>query len=68
MKARLNWVEAEALERESGISLLEGAHGILVPGGFGSRGTRGMMKASEYAREREYSVLRDLLRLPVGDR
>jgi CTP synthase len=52
LKARLNWVEAEALERESGISLLEGAHGILVPGGFGSRGTRGMMKASEYARER----------------
>src|SRR6187549_733101 len=52
LKARLNWVEAEALEREGGISLLEGAHGILVPGGFGSRGTRGMMKASEYARER----------------
>ena len=26
-------------------------HGILVPGGFGSRGTRGMMKAAEYARE-----------------
>src|SRR6187549_3923268 len=52
LNARLNWVEAEALEREGGISLLEGAHGILVPGGFGSRGTRGMMKASEYARER----------------
>ncbi len=52
LKARLNWVEAEALEHESGISLLEGAHGILVPGGFGSRGTRGMMKASEFARER----------------
>jgi CTP synthase len=52
LKARLNWVEAEALERESGVSLLEGAHGILVPGGFGSRGTRGMMKASEFARER----------------
>jgi len=50
LKARLNWVEAEALEREGGASLLEGSHGILVPGGFGSRGTRGMMKASEYAR------------------
>ena len=48
---RLNWVEAEALEREGGTSALEGAHGILVPGGFGSRGTRGMMKAAEYARE-----------------
>jgi CTP synthase len=52
LKVRLNWVEAEALEKESGTKLLEGADGILVPGGFGSRGTRGMMKASEYARSR----------------
>ncbi|MGH9256280.1 MAG: CTP synthase [Vicinamibacterales bacterium] len=51
LKVRLNWVEAEALEKEGGTSLLEDAHGILVPGGFGSRGTRGMMKAAEYARE-----------------
>jgi CTP synthase len=50
LDVKLKWVEAEALERENGTSLLEGAHGILVPGGFGSRGTRGMMKASEYAR------------------
>ena len=51
LKIRLNWVEAEALEREGGSALLDGADGILVPGGFGSRGTRGMMKAAEYARE-----------------
>jgi CTP synthase len=51
LKVRLNWVEAEALEREGGSALLDGANGILVPGGFGSRGTRGMMKAAEYARE-----------------
>ena len=51
LKARLHWVEAEALEREGGTAALEGSHGILVPGGFGSRGTRGMMKAAEYARE-----------------
>jgi CTP synthase len=51
LSVRLNWVEAEALEREGGHSLLAGAHGVLVPGGFGSRGTRGMMKAAEYARE-----------------
>jgi CTP synthase len=51
LKVRLNWVEAEALERETGSALLDGADGILVPGGFGSRGTRGMMKAAEYARE-----------------
>jgi CTP synthase len=52
LKINLNWVEAEALEKEGGTQLLEGAHGILVPGGFGSRGTRGMMKAAEYARAR----------------
>ena len=51
LKVRLNWVEAEALEKEGGASLLDDAHGILVPGGFGSRGTRGMMNAAEYARE-----------------
>jgi CTP synthase len=53
-RARINiqWVESEALEQEGGTRLLEGAQGILVPGGFGSRGTRGMMKAAEYARTR----------------
>src|SRR4026209_691247 len=51
VKARLNWVEAEALEKENGLAQLEDAHGILVPGGFGDRGTRGMMRAAEIARE-----------------
>ncbi len=50
LRVKLNWVEAEALEKEGGLDALEGAHGILVPGGFGSRGTRGMMKAAEYSR------------------
>ncbi|HZI79707.1 MAG TPA: CTP synthase [Vicinamibacterales bacterium] len=50
---KLHWVEAEALEKEGGVKLLEGANAILVPGGFGSRGTRGMMKAAEYAREKQ---------------
>jgi CTP synthase len=50
---KLHWVEAEALEKEGGAKLLEGANAILVPGGFGSRGTRGMMKAAEYAREKQ---------------
>jgi CTP synthase len=51
LKVRLNWVEAEALEKDGGSGALHGAHGILVPGGFGSRGTRGMMKAAEYSRQ-----------------
>jgi CTP synthase len=50
VKVHLNWIEAEALESDDSGSLLDGAHGILVPGGFGLRGTRGMMKAAEFAR------------------
>ena len=50
-KVRIKWVEAEALEQAGSEHLLEGAHGILVPGGFGDRGTRGMMRAAQYARE-----------------
>ena len=36
-RARINiqWVESEALEQEGGTRLLEGAHAVLVPGGFG---------------------------------
>jgi CTP synthase len=52
VKVHINWVEAEALELEEGLRLLDGADGILVPGGFGDRGTRGMMRAAQYARER----------------
>jgi CTP synthase len=53
LRINIQWVESEALEQEGGLRLLEGARGILVPGGFGSRGTRGMMKAAEYARQHE---------------
>jgi CTP synthase len=52
LKINIRWVEAEALEQPGGEQLLDGAHGILVPGGFGDRGTRGMMRAAEIARER----------------
>jgi CTP synthase len=52
LRISIQWVEAEALEQEGGTRLLEGSAGILVPGGFGTRGTRGMMKAAEFARTR----------------
>jgi CTP synthase len=51
VKVNIKWIEAEALEDANGLSLLEGADGVLVPGGFGDRGTRGMMAAAQYARE-----------------
>jgi len=52
LKVNIKWIEAEALEEPNGESLLDGADGVLVPGGFGDRGTRGMMKAAQIARER----------------
>ena len=52
VKVQIKWVEAEALEAPNGAALLDDADGILVPGGFGNRGTRGMMKAAQIARER----------------
>src|SRR5215467_11185329 len=53
VKVNIKWIEAEALEEPNGRSLLDGADGILVPGGFGNRGTRGMMIAAQVARERQ---------------
>jgi CTP synthase len=52
LKVNFQWVEAEALEEPEGERLLTNADGVLVPGGFGNRGTRGMMKAAEIARVR----------------
>ena len=53
LKVNIKWTEAEALERKGGERLLADAHGILVPGGFGDRGSRGMMEAARIARERQ---------------
>ncbi|USO07752.1 MAG: CTP synthase [Rhodospirillales bacterium] len=49
----LVFIEGETFETEqSAINALENVHGILVPGGFGVRGTEGMIKAAEFARTR----------------
>jgi CTP synthase len=47
----LNYVDSESLEKDKVAGLLKGAHGILVPGGFGQRGIEGKIKAVQYARE-----------------
>ena len=44
-------VDAEEIERKGADDLLAGADGVLVPGGFGSRGVEGKIKAVRYARE-----------------
>ena len=51
LNVRIEWVEAETLESGQD-DPLAGADGILVPGGFGNRGSRGMLRAAEVARRR----------------
>ena len=47
----LRWVDAEKIEQDGPAAWLEHADGILVPGGFGDRGTEGKIAAVRYARE-----------------
>ncbi len=44
-------VESSQVEDEKGLSYLEGLDGILIPGGFGTRGLEGKIEAVQYARE-----------------
>jgi CTP synthase len=49
----LDWIDSEIFEAETeAVRQLEGVHGILIPGGFGERGTEGMIEAARFARER----------------
>ncbi len=52
-KVKLQYISAEGLEDGSDDEKLAGCDGILVPGGFGSRGMEGKIKAVTYARERK---------------
>ncbi len=51
VKLNLIYVDAEDLEKQNDFSILEKVHGILVPGGFGERGTEGKINAIKFARE-----------------
>ena len=53
VKVRLEWIESEIFEKEDPAPYLEGVHGILVPGGFGERGSEGKIKAATFARVRK---------------
>ncbi|WP_050522570.1 CTP synthase [Pseudorhodobacter wandonensis] len=51
-RVKVEWVDAELFEREDPAPHLQRFHAILVPGGFGERGTEGKIKAVEFARTR----------------
>ena len=48
----MQWMDSEIFETGDTIEHLEGVHGILVPGGFGERGSEGKIAAARFARER----------------
>ena len=51
-KVKIDWIDSETLTADNIDSVLGSADGILVPGGFGSRGIEGMILAARYAREK----------------
>jgi len=52
VRVNLKWLESEVFDEDENIEILEGVHGILIPGGFGERGAEGKIRAAKFARER----------------
>ncbi len=57
VKVNLRWIDGEKLEKEEASAHFKGLDAILVPGGFGERGTGGKIKAVQYARENKVPFL-----------
>ncbi|WP_102958445.1 CTP synthase [Mangrovicella endophytica] len=51
VRVKLDWIESEVFEKEDPAPYLERVAGILVPGGFGERGSEGKIHAARFARE-----------------
>ncbi len=51
VKVDIDWLSSEQFERAEDLGKLQRYNGILIPGGFGSRGIEGMLRAIHYARE-----------------
>ncbi len=56
-KVEIDWVDSETLTEDNVASRLNDCHGILIPGGFGSRGIEGMISAARFARENDIPYL-----------
>ncbi len=56
-KVRIKWIDSELLEKNDPDLYLSDVSGILVPGGFGQRGTEGKIVAIQYARENKIPFL-----------
>jgi CTP synthase len=57
VRVNLDWVDSEIFSQPDAVQLLDAVNGILVPGGFGERGTPGKIEAVRFARERRVPFL-----------
>ncbi len=57
VRVELDWVDSQIFEQADAVARLEEVQGILVPGGFGERGTEGKIAAVRFARERRVPFL-----------
>ncbi|HUG34103.1 MAG TPA: CTP synthase, partial [Anaerolineales bacterium] len=57
VEVEIGWVHAADLEKDKGWDVIQSSDGILVPGGFGSRGIEGKILAARYAREKKVPYL-----------
>ncbi len=57
VEVHIDWLHSSDLEKDRGWDVIQAADGILVPGGFGSRGIEGKIKAIRYARENKIPYL-----------
>ncbi len=57
VQAKLTWIDAVKVEKLGAKNVLSGFDGVVVPGGFGSRGTEGMIKTIEYVRKNNIPFL-----------
>ena len=62
VEVEISWIHSVDLEKDKSWEYVQGADGIVVPGGFGSRGIEGKIMAARYARERKDSVSRFMSR------
>ena len=56
-KVKIKWIDSEDIEKDGAAAHLNDVSAVLVPGGFGSRGTEGKIMAIEYARENKLPFL-----------
>lgn len=57
VNVNLQWIDTSQIDRSNVAKRLAGIHGIIVPGGFGSRGTEGKIECIRYARENKMPYL-----------